>query len=81
VPRECISGARGAHIQDNDETPLGTLGAAAKLALLIVLQGVAVCRRQYQGPSCRRRASRSADFMARIPCSNSHSNPPAVKAG
>ena len=35
--------SRGAHIQENTMTPLGTLGAAAKLALLIVLlQGVAV---------------------------------------
>src|SRR6266566_5064494 len=43
LPRECISGARGAHIQENTMTPLGTLGAAAKLALLIILlQGVAV---------------------------------------
>jgi hypothetical protein len=43
LPRECISGAPGAHIQENTMTPLDTLGAAAKLALLIVLrQGVAV---------------------------------------
>ncbi len=51
LPRECISGARGAHIQENTMTPLGTLGAAAKLALLIVLlQGVAVQAAEYQGP-------------------------------
>jgi len=51
LPRECISGARGAHIQENTMTPLGTLDAAAKLALLIVLlQGVAVQAAEYQGP-------------------------------
>ncbi len=40
--RKCIFGALGAR-QENTMTPLGTLGAAAKLALLIVLlQGIAV---------------------------------------
>jgi hypothetical protein len=51
---------RGARIQENTMTPLGTLGAAAKLALLIVLlQGVAV-QAADQGPWCRGRAPAAA---------------------